>query len=180
VPRFRGASPLKLAGPQWCYVRALVLAALLCLPSVVEAQGEVEVIYPATPGPELRKMWDDVVGCAGPYYVQGVTFDGILWFIREPVLTAAGDSILGEWRPGEVGADSIFITRGYESSGWVAAHEMLHHALHGPMDGDPHPKVPFMFPCGLNQFQQKSGGIMGGVELPNARWPAVNLYRREE
>lgn len=143
-------------------MRALVLALLLSLiPACATAQQTV-TITELVPGAGVRELWVKVLSCAGSLHDTTKTFEQIRFFERDSTYDAAGDLVLGEWAP----PDTIFLTSGFERIGWIVAHEMLHHALNGPPGGNPHPLDPFMFPCGLMEFQQYSGGMNGGTVLP--------------
>jgi hypothetical protein len=139
------------------YVLAFLLG-ILARPLV--AQEPVRLV----PSAAVHDLWDKVVACAGPARDNAKTFEEIKFFLRRPTIFQ-GSPIKGEW----VAPDTIYITAGYEREGWVIAHELLHHALNGPPGGEKHPLNPFMFPCGLFEFQQHAGGMNGGTALPT-RW----------
>lgn len=100
---------------------------------------------------DVRVTWDRVVACAGGARDTTKTLEQVVFLLRTPGARLPNGKLMkGQW----VAPDTIFITQGYEHSGWIVAHELLHHALNGP-PGLPvpgrteHPLNPFMFPCGL-------------------------------
>lgn len=145
------------------HLQSLIITVLLLLPGIVRSQQQV-IITPIVPADgSVRELWDYVVECSGPARDTTKTFEQIKFFERDSMYINGGkDLLIGEW----VAPDSIFLTKGFITEGWVVAHEMLHHALNGPPGKDPHPLVPFMFPCKLMEFQQVTGGMNGGTPLP--------------
>ena len=96
---------------------------------------------------DVRTTWDRVKACASetPHDTTR-SLEQIVFMLRTPgPRNAAGGLTKGEWIPG---TDTVYITQGYEHSGWIVAHEMLHFLLETPRD-NPHPYVPFAFPCAL-------------------------------
>lgn len=70
--------------------------------------------------------------------------------------------ILGQWQgssdPNQ--PDTITIVASFKDTAWVWGHEMEHHVLQDRVDPNRHPSFPFSFPCKLQVFQQRPGGIM--------------------
>jgi hypothetical protein len=146
----------------------LVGLLLICIGRHAHAQTAAPVhiteLHPSDDG-TVRKVWDQVVACAGPTRDTTKTFDQIKFFERDTVIAKSGRVIKGEWRN-----DSIFITKGFVDNSWVVAHEMLHHALNGPPNpnhDDPHVLAMAAFlGCGLAEFQEPKPNAMPLPKYP--------------
>lgn len=134
---------------------AAVVALLVagCQPEL-PAQAEPR---PMQPKPEYAIAWEYVTACAGVVADSQATLAQVKWFERDSTQDSAGNLIIGEW----VEPDSVIIAVGYADSLWVIAHELLHHRIgRYNVPSEPHPWIPFAFPCKLMEFQQTAGGIM--------------------
>jgi hypothetical protein len=128
-----------------------LLGALLIglMPTTCAAQERVNVVQVAPVEPVMDSLWSSVLPCADDKRVPEQNLKGLVWFLRDPVIIDRPfrehpDTTLGEWVPGgAVAPDTIYLSRGHESDGWVIAHELLHHAMAGPPQGDPHPRYNF-------------------------------------
>lgn len=138
--------------------------ALLSIPATlvgifVYAQEHPSITYP----PNLLKVaaaWEYDKTCSQIAPESGGDLSDVQWIIY-PADTRhdeAGNRIFGEWLP----PDTIMLDSVYADSSWLLAHELLHHLIHARQDierGEPHPWVPFAFPCQLMEWQHY-GGIM--------------------
>lgn len=151
---------------------------VLMLASQVSAQGPAAVTTPPAGriierlavSDDVRATWARVVACAGAARDTTQTFDQIVFLLRSPGRsTPGGRPVKGEW----VAPDTVLITQGWEHSGWVVAHELLHHAINGPPDRtNTHPPEVFMR-CGLwydptgdgTPGASAAGALVGGPDF---------------
>jgi hypothetical protein len=139
---------------------SLLLFAALALASPASGQESAATPDSVTPqlgriieqlhvGPDVEQTWRRVVSCAGEHADRQKDLSQVIFVLRTPGKRGpSGKLTKAEY----VRPDTIFITQGYEHSGWIVAHELLHFALNGPPDslyGTSHPYVPFAYPCGL-------------------------------
>lgn len=107
---------------------------------------------------KVQAAWEYDKLCSQIEPEVGGDLEDVQWIIypADSHHDEAGNRILGEWiRPDTIRLDSV-----YADSSWVIAHELLHHLIHGRHEyGNPHPWVPFAFPCQLMEWQHY-GGIM--------------------
>jgi hypothetical protein len=148
-----------------------LLVSLLAVAAPLKAQAPTQQLYP---GEQVHALWERVIACAGPMRDTTQTFEGMTFYVRDSTYSEAGRLIKGEWTP----PGTIYLTRGFETNGWVIAHEMLHHALNGPrLPADPHPMEAFIG-CGLMEIQQPRPPIVG-VTTISAPSPFYR-YRRTD
>lgn len=132
-----------------------LLALLLCTCAVLPAVGQSTAVAAVAPGRVIERLfvsadvqatWERVVACAGELRDTSKTLDQVVFLLRTAGKRLPNATLIkGEW----VAPDTIFVTQGYEHSGWIVAHELLHHALNGPPGTIKHPLSPFLYPCGL-------------------------------
>lgn len=129
--------------------------------------------YEAKPGDLYRPAWEYARTCSGYLPKVGGDYKDVKWLV---VSTGAlrGDSgqiLLGVWlRPDTVVLDSAWI-----HAPWLVAHELLHH-LRQPVkdEPDPHPAMPFVWPCMLMFYQSVPlQGMKGAVDSPPQRLPPL-------
>jgi len=139
----------------WAILALLALVMLTCalapLPLAAQ-QASIDsgrVVARLQVSDDVRTTWRRVTACATEHRDTTKTLDQVVFLLRTPGTRGpTGKLLKGEYVP----PDTIYVTQGYEHSGWIIAHELLHHALGGPPAkryGTAHPYVPFAFPCGL-------------------------------
>ena len=114
---------------------------------MLHAQSSPRVLARLHVSDDVRGTWARVLACAGAYADSTKRLEDVVFLIREPgARTGAGVLSKGEF----VRPDTIYITQGYQHSGWIVAHELLHYATSAHDFGNElHPPTPFMFPCTL-------------------------------
>ncbi len=135
----------------------LLAALLLLCATAAHAQDTVYARGYEAPA-EYSVAWNYVVACAGQIADSSTKLEQVHWFERDSSYDSAGNLLIGEW----LSPDTIMVTTGFTDSLWVVAHELLHHRLGAyNTTEEPHPWIPFAFPCKLMDFQQSLAGIMG-------------------